>query len=137
MTIKNAIVPGAMRKNVVFMICPALSKNLLERISNQPSTIRLIEASVAPIIGANQYIVAAGLFTPTFSSFNSICVKLQRNPPRALPDMTKMNPPGSNRVSDATIMSTPATISHAANRHLPNDGCTHSFGASSSARSGV
>lgn len=34
-------------------------------------------------------------------------------------------------------MSTPATMSHAAKRYLPNEGWIHSFGASSSARSGV
>ena len=34
-------------------------------------------------------------------------------------------------------MITPLMMSHAAKRNFPNDGCTHSFGPSSSASSGV
>src|SRR6266850_249901 len=103
----NAITPGKMRRPVVRRIAPGLSRKREPGSSLQLSRKTLTMAMVRPMIGANQKIVATGLFIPERLSRMIIWVRDHRRPASALAERTRMKPTRTKWVSVATIRSTP------------------------------
>lgn len=102
--------PGSVKNKIVSNVFQAPSKNLLRKIVGQCSSTMLTMVKVAPILGASQKIVAAGLSRPIFLFFNRTWVRLHRRPPRALAVSTKMRPSRTKWASVATINTTPEKI---------------------------
>lgn len=92
-------------------MCVISLKKTLPKIESHPSTIILMIPNVIPMIGANQNTVATGLCIPNFLSLSRSCVRDQRRPERALPEITRINPPRTKWVSVATMRTTPDTMS--------------------------
>ena len=107
---RNATHPGIAKKTAVLSVVDKSPKNLLANTSRQLSKHKLTIISEAPISGASQNMVAAGLFSPIFSSFSRRCVRLQRRPLSALALVKRMKPTSSKCASVATIISTPAKM---------------------------
>lgn len=63
------------------------------------------------IEGANQKIVAAGLFIPISLFFNNNCVKPHLNPPKKEAERTRMRPGREKDVVVNTMRRTPAVMS--------------------------
>ena len=80
------------KNSAVLSVLWILLKNLLLYTAPQSSIARLTTARQAPMIGASQNIVAAGLFMPIFSLFSNRWVKLHRRPLRALALVISIKP---------------------------------------------
>ena len=95
------------RETIVVSVSVKPLKNRLRNNVVQLSTTRLTIASDTPITGDSQKIVAAGLSSPIFLFLRRTCVRLQRKPPDALAERTRMRPERTKWVSVATIRRTP------------------------------